>query len=509
MVRKSHLCILVLFITLIFLNGSVVVEANSNTLIFLSAENLTGNWDPADHTNLAQEQLQLQIGDRLVNVDKDNNLIPELAVSWQMIDDYTWEFKLREGVKFHDGTAFTAEDVKATIEHFTDPTKAAAGAFPEKIYGEVVDNYTVRLFTKDGKAGSVIYTLVAYPPMLPVEDVRNPERMRERLIGTGAWKFIKYENDIVYMEANEDYWGGELQLDKFEWHYVPEPDVRMSALLTEAAHIVDRLETELVPRVEASPLAYVDRTLVIEHVWLHFRNNKYPFKDNAELRRALAYAIDREGIHKYIMEGSGDSPKGFISPVQFGFMGEHPDNPKYDPEKAKELLAKAGYPGGEGLPTLELIVPVGFYPKTLEYAQYIAQTAEEVGINIDVQPHETAAWNEKLYNHEEGHMIFCGWLPGTPEPDTVLRQNFRSPGRINAVDDPEIDEVLDREKDIMDFEERRQVLHNDVNEILLRKMPSIPLVCTEVILGVSKKVVGFENNHTARFIIDHNVYLAD
>jgi len=492
----------VFFVLVIFATGNVL--ANSDTITFLAAENVTGHWDPTSHTVDAQERVQKLICDTIVTVDKDNNLIPSLATSWQSIDDYTWEFKLRKGVKFHDGTEMTAHDVKASMEYLSRPESTVSGFFPEPLAGEVVDDYTIRLSTKNIKAGSVLYTLVSNSAIVPAEFVNNPKLWEESLVGTGAWVFDRYEQETVFLKANKDYWGGAPKVDQLEWKYVGDPDSRLAALLTGEATIIDRVESEQIPIIEGDTEAIVNKILMNEHVWLHFRNNKYPFKDNPELRKAIAYGIDREGIVDYIMEGSGKVPSGFLSPNQFGYLGETPYNFSYDPERAKELLEEAGYPNGKGLPDLDFIIPVGFYPKTIEYGEYITQNLQDIGINVRLNPMETAAWNERLYNHEVGDMILCGWnIPG-PEPNAVLSAMFKSIGMINAINDPDIDEILNEETGIVDTNEREKFLHEEVERVLLEKMPSVPILVSEMITGVSSHLKGWQINYDK--IVLHNAY---
>jgi len=500
--RKVKFGICLALILLIIPVGNSFATKDNNSIVFLSAENLLGTWDPSGHTNNAHERLQQNVCDFLVSVDADNNLVPRLALSWKSINAHTWEFKLRQGVKFHDGTEMTAKDVKASVEWHSRKGAASAGFWPEPIVGEVVDKYTVRLTVPNAEAGSIIYVFVGFPPIIPANDVAHPELMAKRLMGTGPWVFDEYKNETVYMHANKDYWQGAPKVDKFIWKYAGDSDARLNALLTGEVDIIDRVESEQIPIIEKDPGAEIYATKTIEHIYLHFRNNKAPWKDNPTLRRAVAYAIDRKGIVDHIMQGSGGFPDGFLSPKQFGWLGASEYNFSYDPAKAKKLLAEAGYPNGKGLPELRLLTPVGFYPKTKEYGEYIVQTLQAVGVPVKLVPLETAAWAESLYAHNAGDLIFCGWAPGTPEPDAVLRQMFYSTGRINAIEDPVIDAVLDKERGIMDLEERKNILHNDVNKVLLEQMPSVPILVSELVMAFSTKLTGWKVLHTGSFYVN-------
>ncbi len=492
---------------LLFVFVPINTLANGDAIIFLAAENVTGMWDPSMHTIDAQEKVGKFICDPLVAVDRDNNLVPALATSWKSIDDYTIELKLREGVKFHNGKVMTANDVKATMEYISRSDAATGSYYPEPLVCEVIDDYTVRIGTRNTKAASLLHTFPAVSDIVPTEFVENPALWRDQWIGTGPWVFQKYENEVMYFKANPDYWAGAPKVSEFIWKYVGDPDSRLAALLTGEAHIIDRVETEQVPLIEASADAEVYRILMNEIIWMHFRNNQQPFKDNAALRKAFAYGIDREGILEHILQGGGAIPGGFFSVKQFGYLGESPYNFTYDPERAKELLVEAGYPNGAGLPEFEWIIPVGNYPKTVEYGEYITQTLGEIGINVKLTPTETAAWNDMLYNHDAGNIILCGWNMSAPEPDTTLQMLFHSVGLMNAINEKEIDEVLETESNIVDINEREKYLHEEVNRVLLDRMPSVPLVNSEMITGVSKKLKGWELTYAKLSL--HEAYLED
>ena len=146
-IRLNFKVLLFSLLLIMFATGNVFASGNSIT--FLAAENVTGSWDPSSHTNNAQERVDKWIGDTLLTVDADNNLMPKLATSWENIDDYTWELKLRKGVKFHNGKEMTAHDVKATIEYYTRPEELDAQVFgfdhlakiTNKSFEEVMKNW--------------------------------------------------------------------------------------------------------------------------------------------------------------------------------------------------------------------------------------------------------------------------------------------------------------------------------------------------------------------------------
>ena len=255
--------------------------------------------------------------------------------------------------------------------------------------------------------------------------------------------------------------------------------------------MIDRVPPEHVTIIENNKDkdTYVDRTLTTEQMYIHFRCAIPPFKDNPTLRKAIAYAIDKEAIVDSIMGGDALVSDSYIAPKQFGYEPAR-NIIQYDPDKAKQLLAEAGYPGGKGLPELEFITPVGFYPKTKEYAEFITASLQELGLKIKLVTLETAAWNEKYYVADAGHMIIGGWVPHGPDVNGILPPHFGSPGSpglVNYVSDSEIDAAMDLQTRTTDPNKRIQAIR-DLNVLLADKVPSYPILVSTSLSGVSTKV---------------------
>lgn len=472
-------------------SGGSQLKTPKDTLVFLSAESLTGQWDTTTHSILGQVRIESLLFDKLFDAKGEESdpekLEPNLAVSATQIDDRTIEYKLREGVKFHDGTEFTAEDVKATFEYASQPSKASAGWLPGVVRGEVVDKYTVRLITEQ-PSGSLWFS-AAFIPILSKKDIESGA-VASHPNGTGPFKLKSQEGDTTILERNEDYWKGVPKLKEIHWKYVSDASTRLLSLKAGEADVIDRLEPEQALGLAGSDYADVQSVLTPESKWLLFRN-KEPFKDNVKLRQAIAHAIDRDVILQ-LMGDAGAPAHNFVTPSKFGYKEMEWPYP-YDPEKAKQLLAEAGYPNGQGLPELEYITSTGFYPKTKEYGEIIAAQLQQVGIKVKLTVLETAAWLDKLYNVDEGHLIDTGWMTGNPEPDLVLRPIFYSKtARMTGLDDPEIDASLDKESSTADIDERRRVLQEETFPLLAEKIPAIPLFNSVLQTGVRKEVKNFK-----------------
>ncbi len=462
-----------------------------DTFVFASAEPLTGNWDPTSHTILAQIGIENHIFDKLIvcpcPTDDPGKVIPDLAVSWKQINPTTLQFKLRKGVVFHDGSKFTAEDVKATLEYYSDPKKPGFGWLPGKLKVEVVDDYTANVITEK-PLGSLLYSL-ALVVMLNKEDIESG-KIKTHPNGTGPWVFVEQKGDTTIMKANEKYWAGPPKLKYFHWVYVPNASTRLFGLLSGQYDAIERVEAEHVPDIQKDPACAISKAASVENKWLIFRCQKPPFND-WRVRRAISYAIDRKGIVEILGE-AGQYVDCHVPPAKFGYA-HMPNDIPYDPEKAKELLKEAGYENIEDFPEITYITSTGFYPKTKEYAEYIASTLGEIGIKVKLKVLETSPWLESLYNPEAGDMIDTGWCSGTPEPDQIIRTMFhKSVKRMTFVDDDEISASLDKEQQTVDLNKRKEILQKETLPLLMKKVPALPVFNSVFIWGYRKDCKNFK-----------------
>lgn len=480
-----------------FFRGTAHAAVPDDTLVFLSAENVTGNWDPSSHTTLAQTNVESFIYDYLIRTpmrpEDPEKIRYELATSQKLIDPWTIEYTLREGVKFHDGKEFSAEDVKATFEYASAPDKAAAAWYPGTFDFEIVDKYTVRVHTKGhGYPATMFWFMTTYCPIMSAEDIKNPKVLAERLNGTGLFKFVKQDKDDTVMALNENYWRGTSNIKHLHFIFVPDSTTRLISLQSGESDIIERLESEQVDVVEKDQNLKLNSAISVENKYLWFRCSKPPFND-LRVRRAACHAIDRKVIWE-VLGKSGHPSYAHISPIKFGYT-KVPDYPEYNPELCQKLLKEAGYPGGKGLPPLEYITSVGFYPKTKEYGEVITAYLNEAGFPVKLSVLEPAAWNQKLYHRPgggPGHMVDCGWCTASPEPDLILRIHFHSTQkRICGIEDPEIDAALDRERSAPTLEERKRSLQQDLLPVLAKKVPSLSLFTSVFIHGINKRLDGY------------------
>lgn len=476
-----------------FINSAFAQEGK--TLRFLAAEALTGNWDPTTHTNLGQLIIEGMMFGYLTRApmrpDNPEELVFELATSLTPIDQYTLEVKLRDGVKFHDGQDFTAEDVKATYEYGCQPDRAAQW-YPGQVDVEVVDRLTCLIKTEAyGYPAALYYYLSSFLPILSASDVADKARLSAKPNGTGPFRFVEQKGDSSMLEAYDGFFMGTPKLPGIEYRFVGDTTTRTLSLLNGEADLIERLEQEQVETIAKDENFVVNKVLSVENKYLFFRCSKPPF-DDWRVRRAACHAIDRSLLLE-VLGMSGSASSAHISPVKFGYI-DVADYPEYDPDQCQKFLADAGYPNGQGLPELVYYTSTGFYPKTKEYGEVIAAMLQEQGFPVNLQVLELAAWGNLLYDKPgggEGHMIDCGWSTGSPEPDLVLRTHFHSSSkRICGIVDPEIDASLDRERNAATVDERRRILQEDTLPLIARKAPAHSLFTSVFIHAYRKELEG-------------------
>jgi peptide/nickel transport system substrate-binding protein len=468
-----------------------------DSIVFLSAENITGNWDPTSHTTLAQLNVEAFVFNYLIRcpmrVDNPQEIVYELATAQKIVDPYIIEYKLRDGVKFHDGKPFSSEDVKATFEYASDPNKAAGAWYPGQCEVEIVDKLTCRVHTKKwGYPATLFWYQTSFLPIMSANDIKNPQILAQRLNGTGAFKFVRQEKDDTVMAANENFFKGAPKIKDLHFIYVPDSTTRLISLQSGESDIIERLETEQVDVVEKDKNLKLNSAVSVENKYLWFRCSKPPF-DDWRVRRAACHAIDRNQIWQ-VLGKSGYPSYTHISPVKFGYT-KVPEYPEFNPEMSQKFLKEAGYPGGKGLPELEYITSVGFYPKTKEYGEVITAMLNQAGFNVKLSVLETAAWNQKLYDRPgggPGHMIDCGWCTGSPEPDLILRMHFHSSSkRITGIVDKEIDASLDKERNAMSIDARKTILQKETLPLLAKKVPSLSLFTSVFIHAINNKIENY------------------
>jgi peptide/nickel transport system substrate-binding protein len=461
----------------------------TGTLKFLVGESFWANWHPYNHTAQIGFKIQRNIFDRLVEVQPNLELTPGLAESWTQVDDRTWEFKLREGVTFHGGQAFTAEDVKASIELASghDPkgaklAMAATWGVPHS--ATVVDDVTVRL--RGAKPyGPVLNTLAITDICSAADIARGAKHLERAPNGTGAFKLVDDRPNRKMLARFDDHYRGPAKLKQMVWEFIQDSQTRLNALLAGQAHVIDRVEPDQLPLIEKGDGVEAISITAPEVQAMWFRQDKDPFGSNVGLRRAFAWSLDRQAMTDLI----GGNAKVADSHLAEGIDFRVPQSPQYafDPERAKAELDRAGGPV-----SFELGASTGFYPKSKEVCELAKQNLEEVGFTVKLTLLELAAWIDMLFGKgKPGEVFHGGWGNLTKDPDFAVATLLHSPGAWTGAHDDATDTLIDRGKQTTDSAARERA-YADLQTRLWEQLPSVPLTYADLSNGVRDNVSGYE-----------------
>jgi len=444
------------------------------------------NLDPAQVTDLNSNRVGRRIVETLVTFpDESTQVVPGLAESWAISKDgLKYTFKLRKGVSFHDGTPLNAEAVKFSIERQIIPehpfNKLGKYPFANYFFGnvkavEAVDPQTVEFILKEPRA-SFLAVLTA-----GAASIVSPTAVRKlgvdyplTPVGTGPFKFVAWDRgQRVVLEKNAGYWKHPVKIDRVIYRPIVEGQARLTELLTGALDLIVDTPPDFVPQLESNPKVMVLKQVGV-HVWyLGINNQKKPF-DDKRVRQALNYAvINKEALVRDVLKGTGSFSRGPVLPNTWGADAALKAYP-YDPERAKKLLAEAGYPSGF---STTLWVPESGSGMQLPVAMstVIQSNLKAVGVNVALQTMEWGAYLAKLRTKEQD-LFALSWMAGNEDPDLVMYPLLHSsqwtPNGPNRAlyKNEKYDELLHQARLTTD-QKKRAELYREAQRILVDDAP--------------------------------------
>ena len=436
--------------------------------------------------SFASLSLMTQTNDPLILRDNKSGLHPGLATRWEQIDPLTMRFHLRQGVKFSDGTDFTADDVVFTINFALDPQNAYAmvARINQIASATVVDKYTVDIKTK-----AVFPTLlrglsdIIIEPKAYVEKV-GANGFAAKPMGTGPFIFQEWvPGDHYTLTANKNYWGGAPKVDKIVIRTIPDGSTRVAALVAGEAHIIEEVPIDLIDQVNASD-AKIDEIGTTAGLVLTFDPTIKPF-DNAKIREAFDYAIDKPLILKQILKGQGALLDGQV--LTKGALGWNPDLKArpFDPAKAKQMLQDAGFDFSTPVP---ITTQNGKYVSDTDICNAVAGMLNKIGVKATVNIVEGGVFQQMSNARKWGPMHMVGWYNlGDADFAAVW---YTQAGLRTRWADPEYDKLFVAGRSTNDTAEREKIYHQMMT-ILHEQNPSIFLFGLPSLYGVSKDVTGF------------------
>jgi peptide/nickel transport system substrate-binding protein len=342
----------VLLVALTLLTPADILAQTKDDTIVYALQSDVQNWDPPNSVLRESIILGYNVFDHLAARDlKTGKVGPSLAVSWKALDDTSWEVKLRKGVKFHDGTPFTARDVKATFDRVLNPElKLTARGNHAKIKSvEVVDDLTAR-FKTDGPYPLFVERLTAQ--VMQSEKVikeKGHEWMQENPVGTGPYKLVKWSKKQEHvLVRNEDYWGPKPAFKNVRIRIIPEQATQIAELISGGVDIIKAVPPDQMDVINKSGQARTVTSPILRTAMIQLdqagRSGPNPMQDK-RVRQAANLAVDIDSILKHVLNGLGDRTATTVNPMAFGFDAALKPY-KHDLAQAKKLLAEAGFPNG-------------------------------------------------------------------------------------------------------------------------------------------------------------------
>ncbi|UCH25671.1 MAG: glutathione ABC transporter substrate-binding protein [Trueperaceae bacterium] len=456
-----------------------------------------GSLNPADNRGLSDNTVGRVLFEGLVGFDRELNLVPELATAWEINDEATEiTFTLRQGVVFHDGTPFTAEEVKAYFDWARDPDNSLGGRarsiFEDVVDVEILDADTVR-FSLSKPNGAMIFNFAtANGRIISSHSIETyGEDIGRNPVGTGPFQFQEWiDGQMITVTAFADYWGEPAKVEAIEFRVVPNDATRIALLQSGEAHFIEMVPPALVGALEAAPNIVVEATESVFARILPVNTQIAPF-DDVRVRRALNHAIDREQLVQVALQGFGTA---LTSPVLEPVFGYSPQTPyEYDLEKAQQLLAEAGVPDGFSASVLTF--------NSTEFTtvgQVLQQMLSKVGVSLELQPTERGALVDRIFKPFEEtdlEMSLVGASTPTGDADRALKQSFASsswPPAFNNwsfYSNPKVDELIEAGATTGDQAERSR-LYAEAQEIIWNDAPWIFLYSPNNIAGKSSNLEG-------------------
>ncbi|TMH05888.1 MAG: ABC transporter substrate-binding protein [Betaproteobacteria bacterium] len=453
--------------------------------------------DPHYHNLTPNSNVAAHIFDYLVLRDERQKPIPGLAESWRTVDPLTWEFKLRRGVKFHDGSDFTAADVIASLERVPEVPNSPS---PFTVYTKqikemtVVDAYTIRLKT------------AAPYPLMPTDLTqvaiisKNARKAStedfnsgKAAIGTGPYKLVRYaKGDRIELARHDAYWGGKTPWEKVTLRLLPNDASRVAALLAGDVQAIEYVPTSDVARIRADKRLTVYKIIADRLIYLHMDSDRdtspyvtdkqgkplsrNPLKD-PRVRKALSKAINRNAIVDKVMEGEAVPAGQLLADGMFGTT-RNLKVEAYDPDGAKKLLTDAGYPDGFGI---TIHAPNNRYVNDAKIAQAVAQMLTRIGIATRVEAMPSATFFPQATDLKFSVMLL-GWSSGTGEASSPLKallatyskdKGFGTANR-GRYSNPKVDALLEEALATVDDARREAVLQR-ATEVAIDDTGIIPL----------------------------------
>lgn len=491
--------------------GAKEEPAKDFTLV-LGMKNSILTLDPGMHRDRETETVLRNIFDGLVTRTTKNEIVPEIAESWEQLSPTEYVFKIRQGITFHSGEKLDADDVVFTFDRLTregavdgetSPRKGLLGPL-ERV--EKVDEYTVNFILSE--PWPILLTMLPHQQIVPKDYIeeKGNQYFAEHPVGAGPFKFVSGNlSEEIVLERFEEYYGGSPDLPpvgsapakQVVIKIIPEASSRIAALQRGEVHIIQDVPSHMVSSLESDSSAKVKTCPGTRVHFLAMNNSKPPF-DNVKVRQAMNYAVDMEKIVSTILGGYGDALPGPLLTDAFAYNTDLKPY-GYDPEKAKQLLKEAGYENG-----FPLVIDCKDDKK--EIADVVASQLKQVGIDASVRVWDWGVLKPMAVNGER-KMVAIDWGNSTLDPYDFMNPLFMTKDRGNFAiySNARVDQLLIDGATELD-REKRAAMYKEAQQIIYDEAPWIFGYGTDVIEACRANVENWEPSPDSRINL-HDVVL--
>ena len=450
--------------------------------------------DPARTSDVYGRSVTQHLFDGLVQFDATLMVSPALAEFWKASrDGLTWTFNLRKGVRFHHGRELTAEDVVYSFTRILDPTvKSGAADLFSVIQGarefregrapavtglKALDRFTVQVVLIDATVPFVSLLAIGHAKIVPKDIVsQSGDAFGLRPVGTGPFKFMRWErNQEIVLAANDSYFGGSPRLARVVFRIFSGDRWDVSYDEFRKGHLEDTIPPSqgYVEVIQDRRWIYLKRPMI--SIRFYGFNTRMKPLDDRRVRLALLYAIDRQGLIRDVHSDRYIVARGILPP---GILGFNPklSAPGFDPVRARDLLAQAGYPGGRGLPAIRITSSVNADAVVREH-EYLRRGLAAIGVKVEfVYGTDWPTFSKALGEHRLQAFMYA-WYADVPDPDNFLSKLFhsKSPRNLFAYDNAGVDTVLTLARSETDVQ-RRVEAYRRAEEQILEDAPLVPIL---------------------------------
>ncbi len=457
--------------------------------------------DPAVVTDGESFRVTKNIFETLIEFDTDSTeLVPGLAKEWKVSPDgLTYTFTLQEDVKFHDGTDFNAEAVVYNFERWNGGDKEKFYYYNSQ-FGDVitsvkaVDEYTFEI--KTARPVAPLFKNIAMSPFAIASSAaieKYGDKVNENPVGTGPFTFSEWKrNDTITIAKNENYWKEGLpKLDSVIFKVIPDNSARLNALKAGEVDVIEGVNYVDLPSIESDESLQVFQRPSLNVAYLGLTSTRGPLKEKL-VRQALNHAVDKQAIIDAFYLGSAEPAVNPMPPVVAGYNPDVQDY-EYNPEKAKELLAEAGYTDGFEIELWAMPVTRPYMPDGLKVAEAIQANFADIGVKAKIVTYEWATYLEKA-RLGEADTFLLGWTGDNGDADNFLyvlldQENIGS-NNYSYYENQEVHDLLIAAQSTID-EAEREKLYKEAQVLIKEDAPWIPLVHSNPVLAGSAKVKGF------------------